>query len=91
MPKPLELTMDTMTSPPVPMAAQLAPELAVQKRAAKEGKDTPKAMVKEPLQVKWPGKDVKAARLAAIQMDFDSVSEFMLACFHAYMQKQLGR
>ena len=31
-------------------------------------------------------KDLKAAKLAAIQFDFPAVSELMPACFHAYMQ-----
>jgi hypothetical protein len=38
------------------------------------------------LQVRWPVKDVKAAKLAAIQLDFPTMSDFMLACFHAYMK-----
>ena len=41
---------------------------------------------REPLQVRWPGEDEKAAKVAAIQLDFPSVSDFMLACFHAYMK-----
>jgi len=41
---------------------------------------------REPLQVRWPIKDVKAVKLAAIQQDFPTVSDFMLACFHAYMK-----
>jgi len=40
----------------------------------------------EPLQVRWPGEDVKAAKVAAIQLNFPSVSDFMLACFLAYMK-----
>lgn len=56
---------------------------------------------KEPLQFRWPGEDVKAAKLAAIQLDFPTVSDFMLACFHfgigrgdglaAYMETQKRR
>jgi len=41
---------------------------------------------REPLQVRWPVEDVKAVKLAAIQLDFPTVSDFMLACFHAYMK-----
>ena len=37
-----------------------------------------------PLQVRWPSKEVKAAKLAAVEMDFPTMSDFMLACFHAY-------
>jgi hypothetical protein len=39
-----------------------------------------------PLQVRWPASDVKAAKLAAIQLDFPTLSDFMLACFHDYMK-----
>ena len=84
MPKALELSIDTMTAPPIPKAAQAikpAPEV----RKGREVKATPQEP-REPLQVRWPGEDVKAAKLAALQMDFPTVSEFMLACFHAYMK-----
>jgi hypothetical protein len=39
-----------------------------------------------PLQVRWSAGDLKAAKLATIQGDFPTVSDFMLACFHAYMK-----
>ena len=89
MPKALELSADTMVAPPVPKAAQIADiEAAVQTHRPKRGREVKpqKPEPKEPLQVRWSGADVKAAKLAAIQLDFPSVSEFMLACFHAYMQ-----
>jgi hypothetical protein len=90
MAKALELSPETLTAPPVPKAAQLttsqAVPVAMQSREAKLPE--PKAEVKEPLQVRWPGDDVKAAKLAAIQLDFPTVSDFMLACFHAYMKNQ---
>jgi hypothetical protein len=82
MAKALELNADTLTmAPPVPKAAQpTAPPVTQQRKA-------PKSPVKrEPLQVRWPVEDVKAAKLAAIQLDFSTVSDFMLACFHAYMK-----
>ena len=83
MAKALELTPETMSAPPpIPKAAQTtlnAPPTPKQKKTAKSEQ-------KEPLQVRWPSEDVKAAKLAAIQLDFDSVSDFMLACFHAYMK-----
>jgi hypothetical protein len=72
MAKALELSADTLTAPPVP---------------AKQGREAAKPEAKrEPLQVRWPPEDVKAAKLAAIQKDFPTVSDFMLACFHAYMK-----
>jgi hypothetical protein len=82
MAKALELNPDTLSAiPSIPQAAQMKAAVAnpkPAKTALKEGR--------EPLQVRWPVKDVKAAKLAAIQMDFPTVSDFMLACFHAYMK-----
>ena len=37
-----------------------------------------------PLQVRIPRKDARAIRLAAVERD-QTISGFMLACFHAYM------
>lgn len=84
MPKALELSVDTMTAPPIPKASQ-AMRSAPEPRKGREVKTAPQEP-REPLQVRWPGEDVKAAKLAALQMDFPTVSEFMLACFHAYMK-----
>lgn len=38
-----------------------------------------------PLQVRWPREDVKAIKVAAAQAE-QTISDFMLACFHAYMK-----
>jgi hypothetical protein len=84
MAKATELNADIMTaSVPVPKAAQAS----VPPVESKQGKPAPKAKV-VPLQVRWPASDVKAAKLAAIQGDFPTVSDFMLACFHAYMKSR---
>ena len=86
MAKALELNADTLTTaPPIPKAAQIVPQ-AQQPKQRREGKPPVKAEQREPLQVRWPGEDVKAVKLAAIQLDFPTVSDFMLACFHAYMK-----
>ena len=85
MAKALELSVDTMNAPPVPKAAQVKPQ-HVPVAAAKKGRGAAKQEPREPLQVRWPSEDVKAAKLAAIQLDFPTVSDFMLACFHAYMK-----
>jgi hypothetical protein len=84
MAKALELNADTLTVvPSVPRAAQVTTPAAGPGRA----KPAPVPKVeREPLQVRWPVEDVKAAKLAAIQLDFPTVSDFMLACFHAYMK-----
>ena len=83
MAKALELSADTLTVvSSVPRAAQVtAPSVESRQRS----KPAPK-VEREPLQVRWPIKDVKAVKLAAIQQDFPTVSDFMLACFHAYMK-----
>jgi hypothetical protein len=91
MAKALELTDDTLTAPPVPRASQIttAPAPVPVPKQGREARQEPKQdAAKEPLQVRWPGEDVKAAKLAAIQLDFPSVSDFMLTCFHAYMKTQ---
>jgi hypothetical protein len=83
MAKALELSADTLTAPPVPKAAQIAAQFV----APKQGREAAKMEARrEPLQVRWPPEDVKAAKLAAIQDDFPTVSDFLLACFHAYMK-----
>ena len=85
MPRPLELSAEIMTPPPIPQAAQTIDRPSLQAKAAppaKAKRDEPKV----PFQVRWPKADVKAAKLAALNLDFSSESEFMLACFHAYMQ-----
>jgi hypothetical protein len=84
MAKALELSQETLTAPPVPKAAQIAP----QTQGKKQGREVAKQEPREPLQVRWPGEDVKAAKLAAIQLDFPTVSDFMLTCFHAYMKSK---
>lgn len=84
MPKALELNDDTMTAPPIPKAAQVPTPAAAGPLAKKQPTGEPK----EPLQVRWPKSEIKAAKRASLEGDYDSVSDFMLACFHAYMQKK---
>ena len=87
MAKALELTADSLSVvPSMPRAAQVATQAVESKPRTKPGA-APK-IEREPLQVRWPVEDVKAAKLAAIQLDFPTVSDFMLACFHAYMKSR---
>ena len=84
MAKALELNPDTLTVvPSVPQASRVRTIAAAEEKKAKTAK-----IEREPLQVRWPVQDVKAVKLAAIQMDYPTVSDFMLACFHDFMQKQ---
>jgi hypothetical protein len=39
-----------------------------------------------PLQVRWPRADVRAVKIAAAENE-QTISEFMLACFHENMKK----
>lgn len=83
MAKALELSADTLTVvQSVPRAAQVTTPTAAPKPPSKPAP----RVEREPLQVRWPTEDVKAVKLAAIQQDFPTVSDFMLACFHAYMK-----
>jgi hypothetical protein len=85
MAKALELNPDTLAVvPSVPQAAQVKSSSIEEPRRSK----TVAKIEREPLQVRWPTEDVKAVKLAAIQMDFPTVSDFMLACFHAYMKNK---
>jgi hypothetical protein len=79
MPKPLQLIHETQTTPPVPQAAQAVPVQAISSRPK------PPEEKREPLQVRWPAADVKSVKRAALEAD-QTVSDFMLACFHAHMK-----
>jgi hypothetical protein len=73
------------TATPVPQAAQVkVPLLETPAPAGTGKKGSPKGQI--PLQVRWPRSEVKAAKLAAVGLDFPTMSDFMLACFHEYMK-----
>jgi hypothetical protein len=80
MPKPTVLTPEAL----VPSAAA-TPTAATKPRGNSKRKQ-PEAKPM-PLQVRWPREEVKSVKLAAVQSD-KTVSEFMLACFHAYMKTE---
>jgi hypothetical protein len=82
MAKPLVLH-DESTAPPVPRAAQTPETAPIASRPKRLPEDK-----REPLQVRWPAADVKAVKLAAIEQDYPTVSDFMLSCFHAYMKSR---
>jgi hypothetical protein len=69
------------SAPPIPQAAQ-----SQRPTVATTGKKGSPKVGQIPLQVRWPRTEVKAAKLAAVEDDFTTVSDFMLACFHAYMK-----
>jgi hypothetical protein len=83
MAKALELTDDTLTdAPSIPRAAQIG----TPKTGRRQGKSTPK-VEQMPLQVRLPRHEVKAIKIAAAESE-QSISDFMLACFHAFMKSR---
>jgi hypothetical protein len=77
MAKPTSLTPDTLASQPTPAAAT-APRRA--------GRVTPRLANDTPMQIRVPRPEARAIKVAAAQSD-RSISQFMLDCFHAYMQQ----
>jgi hypothetical protein len=81
MPKPVALTPDLVEAPQVtPLAATSA------RAVAKSAKATPAPKPDQlPLQIRLPRQEVRAIKIAAAESE-QTVSDFMLACFHAYMK-----
>lgn len=73
------LTLDTLSAP------QITPKAATPPRAAPKAA-TPEPKVEQvPLQVRIPRDDARAIKIAAAERE-QTISEFMLSCFHAYMK-----
>jgi hypothetical protein len=51
-----------------------------------DGKAAAPAAKPAPLQIRIPAAEVKAIKRAALEAD-QTISDFMLACFHAYMKR----
>ena len=80
MPKALELTDDALAAPPsIPRAAH------GRETTAPRSRKQPEKVEQMPLQVRLPRHEVKAIKIAAAEAE-QSISEFMLACFHAFMK-----
>lgn len=79
MPKAVALTPSLVEAP------QIVPQASTSARAAKkEAANAPKPD-QLPLQVRLPRQEVRAIKIAAAEEEL-TVSDFMLACFHAYMK-----
>lgn len=78
MPKPVPLTPEIMDAPPA------TPRAATRARSAAEEIPEPRP-AQIPLQVRLPREAVRAIKIAAAERE-QTISEFMLACFHAYIQ-----
>jgi len=79
MPKAVSLSAETMVAPQITPTAATPPrrEVAPKKSDPKE--------VQVPLQVRLPRDQVRAIKVAAAERDL-TISDFMLACFHAHMK-----
>lgn len=79
MPKAISLTAEALAAP------QITPTAATPPRSeAKPKKAAPKEE-QVPLQVRLPRDQVRAIKVAAAERDL-TISDFMLACFHAHMK-----
>lgn len=85
MAKALALTPDALNAP------QITPKAATPSRAATLANKQPETAPKpeqeptHPLQIRIPREQARAIKVAAAKRDM-TLSEFMLACFHAYMK-----
>ncbi len=77
MPKAVSLTSALVETP------QVVPQAATPARILK-AEPTPKPD-QTPLQVRLPRQEVRAIKVAAAERE-QTVSDFMLSCFHAYMK-----
>jgi hypothetical protein len=80
MPKPVALT------PALVEAPQNTPQAATTARSASKRPKAPKAP-QIPLQVRLPRDEVRAIKVAAAERE-QTISDFMLACFHDYMKSR---
>jgi hypothetical protein len=76
-PKPVALTPDLVEAP------QITPQAATQPRVGIRAQK-PKAD-QLPLQIRLPRAEIRAIKIAAAERE-QTVSDFMLACFHACMK-----
>lgn len=86
MAKAVPLTIDTLKVPQItPQAATPARAPQVEAPEAK-AKSAPEPKAEQvPLQVRIPKDAARAIKIAAAERD-QTISDFMLACFHAYMR-----
>ena len=89
MAKAVPLTVDTLKVPQItPQAATpaRAPQAAAPEPAAKPTPKVEPKVEQVPLQVRIPKDAARAIKIAAAERD-QTISDFMLACFHAYMKQ----
>lgn len=79
MAKAVPLTLETLKVP------QITPQAATPARLAAGKGALPAAVPQVPLQVRIPKDVARAIKIAAAERE-QTISDFMLACFHAYMK-----
>jgi hypothetical protein len=72
-------------TPSLVEAPQIVPQASTSARAAKKEAPNDPKPDQLPLQVRLPRQEVRAIKIAAAEEEM-TVSDFMLACFHAYME-----
>ena len=81
MPKAAELNIDLNAPAQVPPAAT-APRTPKEQR--RKHQEPPKNDT--PVNFRWPAAEVKAMKRAALEADV-TIQDFLLTCFHAFLQK----
>ena len=79
MPKAISLTAEALVAP------QITPTAATPPRREPKAKEAAPKEDQVPLQVRLPRDQVRAIKVAAAERDL-TISDFMLACFHAHMK-----
>ena len=82
MAKAVPLTLDALNAPQLTPQAATPARQASSKAAAAAPAPKP---VQVPLQVRIPKEEARAIKIAAAEHEL-TISDFMLACFHAYMK-----
>jgi hypothetical protein len=76
----------TALSPELMTVAETSPTTAAQIRAPGSSRVVASPAKPAPLQIRIPPAELKAIKRAALEAD-QTISDFMLACFHAYMKR----
>jgi hypothetical protein len=88
MPKAVSLTPDALLTLQTPPLAATPPRTLPPRRNASERVKAPAPKLEQlPLQVRLPREQVRAIKVAAAERE-QTISDFMLACFHAYMKAE---
>jgi hypothetical protein len=77
----------TVLTPDVMRAPQITPKAATPARSVATKADPAREVKADqvPLQVRIPREEARAIKIAAAQAEL-TISDFMLACFHAHMR-----